>query len=67
MVLAVALMDYLDNNRPKGKMCLSNGESKNIDDAFDLGDWDMVFRYIEKYIKKYYYETDRQIRFSSGD
>lgn len=51
-VLAIALMDYLDNNRPEGKMCLSNGECKNIDDAFALGDWDMIFRYIEKYIKK---------------
>ena len=50
-VLAIALMNFLDNNRPEGKMCLSNGECKNIDDAFDLGDWDMIFRYIEKYIK----------------
>jgi len=51
-VLAIALMDYLDNNRPEGKMCLSNGECKNIDDAFDNGDWDMISRYIEIYIKK---------------
>ena len=51
-VLAMALMAYLDNNRPEGKMCLSNGECANIDNAFSLGDWDMIFRYIEKYLKK---------------
>ena len=51
-VLAMALMAYLDNNRPQGKMCLSNGECKNINVAFDMGDWDMICRYIEKYIKK---------------
>jgi hypothetical protein len=51
-VLAMSLMDFLDINKPEGKMCLSNGECKNIDDAFDNGDWDMIFRYIEKYVKK---------------
>lgn len=51
-VLAIALMSFLDNNRPEGKMCLSNGECKNIEDAFTLGDWDMIFRYIEKYINR---------------
>ena len=51
-VLAIALMSFLDNNRPEDKMCLSNGECANIDSAFELGDWDMMFRYIKKYIKK---------------
>ena len=51
-VLAMSLMDFFDNNRPEGKMCLSNDECKNIYDAIALGDWDMIFRYIEKYIKK---------------
>lgn len=46
-VLALAQMEFLDNNSSEGKMCLSNG----IDDAFELGDWDMISRYIEKYIK----------------
>jgi hypothetical protein len=50
--LAIALMHYLDSKRPEGKMCLSNGECANIDKAFAAGDWDMIFRYIEKYIKR---------------
>lgn len=51
-VLALAFMDFLDANRPEGKMCLSNGECANIDDAFATGNWDMLSRYIEKYLKK---------------
>jgi hypothetical protein len=50
--LGIALMHYLDKNRPEGKMCLSNGECANIDKAFATGDWDMIFRYIEKYMKR---------------
>lgn len=31
---AGSFMNYLDNHRPEGKMCLSNGECANIDKAF---------------------------------
>src|SRR5574344_343213 len=50
-VLAMALMHYLDNNRPEGKMRLSNDECKNIDNAFDKGDFGMLYRYIKLYKK----------------
>ena len=50
--MGIAFMQFLDKIRAEGKMCLSNGECANIDNAFALGDWDMIFRYIEKYIKK---------------
>lgn len=51
-VLALAFMHFLDARRPEGKMCLSNGECANIDNAFASGDWDMIYRYTEKYLKK---------------
>ena len=47
--LGIALMDYLDNNRPEGKMCLSNMECADIDKAFDEQDWSKIERYIRKY------------------
>lgn len=51
-ILAIALINLLNNVRPEGKMCLSNMECDDIDDAFKVGDWNKLFRYIEKYIKK---------------
>ena len=48
-VLALSFMEFLDNHRPEGKMCLSNGECANIDSAFDTEDWNMLLRYFYKY------------------
>lgn len=42
-------MNYLDENRPEGKMGLSNGECEDIDKAFKEGDWAKIMRYYEKY------------------
>lgn len=50
--LGIALMHYLDNIRPEGKMCLSNSECFDIDMAFDERDWAKIERYIQKYISK---------------
>lgn len=50
-LLSIAFMNYLDFNRPFGKMCLSNGECKNIDDAFDNQDWSELCRYADKMLK----------------
>ena len=47
--IAIAFMNYLDENRPEGKMSLSNGECADIDKAFKENDWNKIFRYIEKY------------------
>ena len=49
--LAISFMHYLDEIRPEGKMCLSNGECADIDKAFDEMDWDKLARYLEKYRK----------------
>lgn len=46
---ALAFMNYLDENRPEGKMGLSNGECEDIDKAFKEGDWAKIMRYYEKY------------------
>lgn len=46
--LAISFMHYLDEIRPEGKMCLSNGECADIDKAFDEMDWDKLARYLEK-------------------
>ena len=47
--LAIKFMNYLDENRPEGKMGLSNGECEDIDKAFKENDWNKIIRYIEKY------------------
>ena len=47
--LAIKFMNYLDENRPAGKMSLSNGECEDIDKAFKENDWAKIIRYIEKY------------------
>ncbi len=47
--LAIWFMNYLDENRPEGKMSLSNGECEDIDKAFKENDWAKIMRYIEKY------------------
>ena len=50
-ILAMGFMDYLDQNAKQGKMCLSNMECEDIDDAFDKQDWDKLARYAQKYLK----------------
>lgn len=50
--LACAFMDYLDNYRRLGKMCLSNMECEDIDKAFDEKDWDKLARYAKKYLEE---------------
>lgn len=47
--LAIKFMNYLDENRPEGKMSLSNGECEDIDKAFKENDWAKIMRYVEKY------------------
>ena len=47
--LAIGFMNYLDNHRPEGKMCLSNAECEDIDKAFKNCDWDKIMRYVKKY------------------
>ena len=47
--LAIRFMNYLDENRPEGKMGLSNGECEDIDKAFKEYDWAKIMRYVEKY------------------
>lgn len=46
--LAIKFMNYLDENRPKDKMCLSNSECEDIDKVFKENDWAKIVRYIEK-------------------
>ena len=49
--LAIKFMNYLDENRPEGKISLSNGECEDIDKAFKENDWEKILRYVEKYGK----------------
>jgi len=48
--LTIKFMNYLDENRPDGKMCLSNAESEDIDKAFKENDWAKIMRYADKYL-----------------
>ena len=47
--LAISFMNYLDENRSEDKMCLSNGECADIEQAFQDMDWGRIIRYAEKY------------------
>lgn len=47
--LAIKFMNYLDENRPEGKMSLSNTECEDIDKAFKGNDWEKIIRYANKY------------------
>lgn len=47
--LASEFMNYLDENRPYGKMSLSNAECEDIDKAFEECDWAKILKYVEKY------------------
>ena len=47
--MALAFIKYCDKNRPNGKMCLSNGECEEIENAFLIGDWEKIERYFHKY------------------
>lgn len=49
-VLALGFMNFLDGNKSKGKMCLSNGECEDIEKAFNEQDWAKLTRYLDKYI-----------------
>ena len=47
--LSVPFMQFLDNIRPEGKMCLSNAECFDIEKAFAMMDYSKLLRYMEKY------------------
>lgn len=59
--LTIKFMNYLDENRPEGKMSLSNGECEDIDKAFKEGDWAKIIRYIKKY-QPHWKPSDEQLR-----
>lgn len=49
-VLALGFMNFLDENKPNDKMCLSNGECADIEKAFNEKDWPKLARYLDKYL-----------------
>lgn len=46
----VNLMNYLDEHRPDGKMCLSNMECEHLEKSWNNKDWETVIKYIRKYL-----------------
>ena len=64
---AITFWTYLDENRPEGKMCLSNGECADIEKAFIEHDWAKILRYAKKYLlSKEFVEGDRIIEYKVG-
>ena len=57
-VLALGFMNFLDDNKSKGKMCLSNGECADIEKAFNEQDWPRLAGYLDKYTES----EDERIR-----
>lgn len=49
---AFSFINYLDSNKYDGKMCVSNGECEDIENAFHNAIWDKLHRYYCKYIAK---------------
>ncbi len=49
---ASSFINYLDAYRCEGKMCVSNGECEDIENAFHNAMWDRLHRYYCKYIEK---------------
>jgi len=49
---AMSFIDYLDAHKYEGKMCVSNGECVDIENAFLNDMWDRLHRYYCKYIEK---------------
>jgi len=49
---ALSFINYLDAHKYEGKMCVSNGECEDIENAFHNALWDRLHRYYCKYIEK---------------
>ena len=49
---ALSFIDYLEAHKCEGKMCASNGECEDIENAFHNAMWDRLHRYYCKYIEK---------------
>lgn len=49
---ALSFINYLDGHKYEGKMCVSNGECEDIENAFHNAMWDKLHRYYDKYIEK---------------
>lgn len=50
--LALSFINYIDEHRDKGKMCVSNMECDDIISAFVAKDWAKINRYYNKYIEE---------------
>ena len=60
---AMSFIDYLDAHKYEGKMCVSNGECEDIENAFHNAMWDRLHRYYCKYIEKQGEQEQLYIRF----
>lgn len=60
---AMAFIDYLDAHKYEGKMCVSNGECEDIENAFHNAMFDRLHRYYCKYIEKQGEQEQLYIRF----
>lgn len=65
---AMSFIDYLDTHRYEGKMCVSNGECEDIENAFHNAMWDKLHRYYCKYIEDQDKQSDEVApKFKAGD
>lgn len=50
--VATSIMNWLDANTSEGKMCLSNMECEDIENAVRNADWSKVYAYMRKKLEK---------------
>ena len=64
---AISFINYLDSNKREGKMCVSNGECEDIENAFHNCMWDRLHGYYCKYIDKGEQKSTTTPKFKVGD
>ena len=65
--VAISIMNWLDGNIPEDKMCLSNMECEDIENAVRNADWNKIYAYMKKKLEKQGEQKDSVVDFKAKD